>query len=119
MHTAVLAGGRTLQLASKINADAVAAANQYHAKNKSNSLRLDNTSFRVEGNQVIGRINSIVQTPFLNNGGIDTLLIKIPATAELATGEKAGSHIEVAMMLDTTGLMGDTKMTLRQYLMTF
>ena len=111
MDTAVLAGGRILQLAGKTNADAVAAANQYYAKNKSDGLKLDNTSFRVENNQVIGTTNATVQTPFLNTVGIDSLPVKITAKAELAAGGNAGSHIEVAMMLDRTGSMGGSKMT--------
>ena len=111
MDTAVLAGGRILQLAGKTDADAVAAASQYYARNKSNSLKLDNTTFKVEGNQVVATTNSTVDTPFLNVVGIDSLPIKLTSKAELAAGGNAGSHIEVAMMLDTTGSMSGSKMT--------
>lgn len=64
MDTAVLAGGRILQLPGKNNADAVAAANQYYARNKSNSLKTDNTTFSVDGNQVVGSTNSSVERLF-------------------------------------------------------
>ena len=111
MDTAVLAGGRILQLSGKSDADAVAAANQYYSQNKSSSLNVDGTTFSVVGNKVIGTTNSTVKTPFLNAVGIASLPVKLTATAELAAGGNAGSHIEVAMMLDTTGSMSGSKMT--------
>ena len=49
-------------------------------------------------------------TPFLNIVGIDSLPVNLSSKALLAAGSNAGSHIEVSMMLDTTGSMSGSKM---------
>ena len=60
MDAAVLAGGRILQLPGKTSADAVAAADKYYAKNRSSSLDVDNTVFKVQNNEIIGTSSSTV-----------------------------------------------------------
>ncbi len=110
MDASVLAGGRILQLPGKTTTDAVAAASQYYSKNKADTLSLDNTTFSVNGNEITGTTNSTVDTPFLNVIGIGNLPVKLTAKAILAADGNAGSHVEVSLMLDTTGSMGGSKM---------
>lgn len=111
MDAAVLAGGRVLQLANASDAQAQAAAEKYYAENKADTLSIDNTSFTVNATEIVGVSASRVSTPFLNIVGIDSLPVNLTSKALLAAGSNAGSHIEVSMMLDTTGSMGGTKMT--------
>ncbi len=111
MDAAVLAGGRVLQLPGKTEADAVSAAQKYYAENKSNALYVDNTTFSVQNNEVVGTSTSSVKTPFLGAAGIKTLPVNVTSKAILAAGGNAGSHVEIAIMLDTTGSMGGQKMT--------
>ena len=110
MDASVLAAGRILQLPGKSDSDAVAAATKYYSKNKANNLAVDNTSFSVSGNEITGTTNSTVDTPFLNVIGIGNLPVKLTAKAVLAADANAGSHVEVSLMLDTTGSMGGSKM---------
>ena len=110
IDASILAGGRILQLASKTDADAVAAATLYYSKNKTDTLASDNTSFSVNNNEITSTTTSTVETPFLKAIGIDSLPVNVTAKAVLAAGSNAGSHIEVSMMLDTTGSMWGSKM---------
>ncbi len=111
MDASVLAAGRILQLPGNTDNDAVNAANQYYSKNKADTLAVDNTTFSVSGNEITGTTNSTVETPFLNVIGIGTLPVKLTAKAVLAADANAGSHVEVSLMLDTTGSMSGSKMT--------
>ena len=110
IDASILAGGRILQLAGKTDADAVAAATLYYSKNKTDTLASDNTSFSVNNNEITSTTTSTVETPFLKAIGIDSLPVNVTAKAVLAAGSNAGSHIEVSMMLDTTGSMWGSKM---------
>lgn len=115
MDAAVLAGGRILQLPGKTSADAIAAADKYYARNRSSSLDVDNTVFKVNNNEIIGTSSSTVKTPFLKFVGQGSLPVNLTAKAILAAGggggsNNTGTHVEVAMMLDTTGSMGGNKM---------
>ena len=110
MDSAVLAGGRVLQLAGMTNADAIAAAQKYYSKNKSSMLDVDSTKFEVTGSEIVGTTTSSVKSSFLNLMGIKTLPVNISTKAVLAAGGNGGSHIEISMMLDTTGSMGGSKM---------
>ncbi|MGI9424998.1 MAG: pilus assembly protein TadG-related protein, partial [Hyphomicrobiaceae bacterium] len=110
MDAAVLAGGRVLQLAGATDAEAQAAAEKYYAQNKSDGLSIDGTVFSINSSEVIATSASTVSTPFLSVIGIDSLAVNLTSKAVLAAGSNAGSHIEVAMMLDTTGSMSGSKM---------
>ncbi len=112
MDAAVLAAGRVLQLSGKTSADAIAAAKKYYAQNKSKHLYSDKTTFTVANNEIVAVSDSAVKTPFLKIAGIDTLPVKVRSKALLAAGGgSTGTHIEIAMMLDTTGSMSGNKMT--------
>ena len=110
MDAAVLAGGRVLQLANASDAQAQAAAELFYAQNKADGLSIDNTSFTVNATEIVGVSTSHVATPFLKILGINTLPVNLTSKAELAAGSNAGSHVEVSMMLDTTGSMSGSKM---------
>lgn len=110
IDSAVLAGGRVLQLAGMGDAEAKAAADKYYSRNKSGALDIDNTVFSVNNTEITGVTTSFVKTPFLSLMGIDTLPVTITAKAIVAAGGSGGSHVEVAMMLDTTGSMSGDKM---------
>ena len=111
MDAAVLAGGRVLQLAGKTNADAVAAAQEYYNLNNPGVLSNDSTSFSIANNEITGTSASSVETVFLKVVGIDSLAVNLTSKAVLAAGGNSGAHVEIAMMLDTTGSMGGSKMT--------
>ena len=51
-----------------------------------------------------------MSTPFLNVVGVSDLPVKLTAKAVLAVNANAGTHVEVSLMLDTTGSMGGSKM---------
>ena len=110
IDAAVLAGGRVLQLAGMGATEAKAAADKYYSRNKSSALDVDNTVFSVNNTEISGVTTSSVKTPFLSLMGINTLPVNITAKAIVAAGGSGGSHVEVAMMLDTTGSMGGSKM---------
>ena len=110
IDASILAGGRVLQLSGKTNADAVTAASLYYSKNKTDTLTTDNTSFSVNNNEITGTSTSTIETPFLKVIGINSLPVNVTAKAVLSAGSNSGSHIEVSMMLDTTGSMWGTKM---------
>ncbi len=108
IDAAALAGGRVLQLSDKTEADALAAAKSYYAQNRSAELSVDDTSFTVKNNEIVATSNSAVKTPFLKIAGIDSLPVKVGSRAVIMAG--GGNHLEIALMLDTTGSMGGDKM---------
>lgn len=113
MDAAVLAAGRVLQLPGNTHADAVAVAQKYYDKNKSTSLTPDNVGFSIDsqGMTIIGTsAASTVRTPLLALLGIPGLPVNITTKAVLAASGNEGTHIELAMMLDTTGSMAGQKM---------
>ena len=109
MDTAVLAGGRVLQLPGTSTTDAENAATKYYNENKSDALYTDNTTFSVTDTEIVATTASTVKTPFLNIMGIPTLPVNVVAKAVLSVGGNSGSDVEVSMMLDTTGSMGGSK----------
>jgi len=115
MDVAVLAGGRAL-LVGKSSEEAIDIAETYYAKNKSSLLSLDNVSFSIQNqNEVVAVSDSAVDTAFLGVAGIDELRIRATASARVEVGANAGSHVEIALMLDTTGSMaGDKMVALKQ-----
>ncbi len=110
IDAAILAAGRVLQLPGKTSSDAVAAAQKYYQQNKSSALYVDNTTFTAQNNEIVGTSASSVKTPFLGAAGVKSLPVNISSKAILAAGGNAGSHVELAMMLDTTGSMAGQKM---------
>ncbi|HUS98258.1 MAG TPA: TadE/TadG family type IV pilus assembly protein, partial [Hyphomicrobiaceae bacterium] len=110
IDTAVLAAGRVLQLSNASESQAIAVAQQYYNKNKSNLLNTANVTFSVEnGNTVVGSSTSSVNTPFLSLVGVAALPVNTRAKAELAASGNAGTHIEISLMLDATGSMSGSK----------
>jgi len=112
MDAAVLAGGRMLLL-GKTEAEAVQAAQDFYAENKSNDLHLDAVTFTVEGTgtKVVAVSNSSVKTAFLQIAGIPELRIRETTHALVEVGANGGQDVEIALMLDTTGSMRGNKMT--------
>ena len=114
MDAAVLAAGRILQLPGSTNADALAVAEKYYAQNKSKNLSTDKVKFTISafGTEMVGNAaGSLVKTPFLGLLGIKGLPINSISKAVLAANSNSGSHVELSMMLDTTGSMSGQKMT--------
>ncbi len=110
MDTAVLAGGRAL-LVGQSSAAAIDVAEKYYAKNKSQVLSVDNVVFTVENmNEIVAVADSAVATSLLGVAGIQQLHIRGEARAKVEVGANAGSHVEISMMLDTTGSMAGSKM---------
>jgi Flp pilus assembly protein TadG len=106
MDAAVLAAGRVLQLDGSNEAQAVAVARQYYERNKSNLLANDDISFSVKDGEIVLSISrSSVKTPFLGIIGLPSLPVNNVSRAILAAGGNAGSHVEIALMLDITGSM--------------
>lgn len=109
MDAAVLAGGRLLQL-GKSDAEVIAAAQAYYNQNKSQLLSTELVTFTVENNRTEVRAvsNSSVQTPLLGVAGIAELKVAGIARSVISAGANSGSHVEISLMLDTTGSMGWT-----------
>jgi len=115
MDAAVLAGGRAL-LIGQSSASAIEIAEKYYNKNKSNVLSVDNVVFTVENaNEIVAVADSAVSTALLGVAGIQKLHIRGEARAKVEVGANAGSHVEISLMLDTTGSMaGDKMVSLKQ-----
>jgi len=106
MDAAVLAAGRVLQIENGDEAKALSAASKYYNENKSRFLTHDSVAFSVEDGEITVSISdSRVRTPFLGVVGVPELKVQNVAKAIIAAGGNAGSHVEIAMMLDVTGSM--------------
>jgi Flp pilus assembly protein TadG len=111
MDSAVLAGGRAL-LVGQSSVAAIEVAEEYYSKNKSSVLSVDNVVFTIENtNEIVAVANSAVLTSILSVAGIDQLHIRGEARAKVEVGANAGSHVEISLMLDTTGSMSGSKIT--------
>lgn len=124
IDSAILAGGRTLQTrtanqtTAQAEAAAVAMAKRYYDQAVLTRVSIiansDNVTFQVvdngKGLTAIG--NAQISTPFMGFAGIKTLplLNTKGADAQKAVLEQGG-NIEVAVMLDTSGSMGETTAT--------
>lgn len=113
---AVLAGARTLQTNGGNQAAALAVANTYYkqAVNSRITVTTDTIGFVVADNGTAVKTtgNVIIKTPFMGLGGTSTLqLLKSNgddyAKAVLAVGANAETNLEISMMLDISGSMGE------------
>jgi Flp pilus assembly protein TadG len=121
IDSAVLAAGRTLQTNSGNQTEAIAMAQRYYAEAIKGRLALksDTVSFSVvdNGTAVQATGNAEIRTPFMGLAGIRDLPLLKNTGAEhsksiLAVGGNAELNIEISMMLDTSGSMGEgSKMT--------
>lgn len=112
LDSAVLAGGRAVQILGTTNTTAaIAAAESYFNQMRPAALASAVTTFTsIESNTVIrGETRVNVGTPFLSMFGIETLPVHVVAEAVLAAGANAETNIEVSMMLDATGSMSGQK----------
>jgi Flp pilus assembly protein TadG len=123
IDAAVLAAGRALQMNSSDQAGAIAIAKQYYAANTKSRVKMasDTVTFTVtdNGTSVTASGNATLTTPFLHfldwpQGGTKfsqmSLLNEAGADqskAVLAVGGNAELNLEISMMLDTSGSMGD------------
>lgn len=107
LDAAVLGGGRALQL-GQTDDNAIAVAQQYYDQNKSARLTSDNVTISVEHNstEVVATTVGKLKTAFLGVIGIPELEFTVNARALLSAGANSGSHVEISLMLDTTGSMG-------------
>lgn len=113
MDAAVLAAGRVMQLHGKTAEEALEVARTYYEQNKSTMLSSDSVEFELtdDGTSIRATSDSRVITPFLNVVGLGDLKVEMHSKANLAANGNAGTDVELAMMLDTTGSMGwGTKM---------
>ncbi|MFY0614256.1 MAG: VWA domain-containing protein [Hyphomicrobiaceae bacterium] len=106
LDSAVLGAGRALQLGES-DEQAITVANQYYEQNKSNRLTVDNVTITVENNrtEVVATSDAKLKTSFLGLVGIPELEFTAQARALLSAGANSGSHVEISLMLDTTGSM--------------
>ena len=112
MDTAVLAAGRVLQINGATEAQAISTAEEYYNKNKSPLLTHDDVTFSVtNGSEITATSRSKIGTPFLSILGIQELRVHNISKAVLAAGGNSGTHIEISLMLDTTGSMRGSKMS--------
>lgn len=107
LDAAVLGGGRALQLGEN-DESAISVAYEYYNQNKSARLTSDNLTINVENNstEVVATTIAKVKTAFLGVIGIHELEFTVNARALLSAGANSGSHVEISLMLDTTGSMG-------------
>jgi Flp pilus assembly protein TadG len=118
VDAAVLAGGRALQVNSKDQAAAIAAAQKYYIQNVTSRLPVtdDTVSFAVapDGMGVVASGSAYIKTPFLQFAAIDKLaLISRSQTqfskSEIQVGGNGGQNVEISLILDVTGSMAGSK----------
>lgn len=116
IDAAVLAGGRALQTNGGNMSAAIAVAQKYYDQNIKGRLPVndDTVVFSVtqNGTAVTATGTANIATPFMSLAGIKTLPILNSAgteqpTAVLAVGGNAELNLEITMMLDTSGSMGE------------
>ena len=117
IDAAVLAGGRALQTNGGNAAQAVAVAQKYYSENIKGRLTVQNDTVNfaiTDGGTVVAASGSAtIKTPFMGLAGVKTLpLLNLSGSdapkAVLAIGGNAETSIEISMMLDTSGSMGDS-----------
>jgi Flp pilus assembly protein TadG len=120
MDAAVLAAGRALQTGgsdSQAKREAVAAlALKYYQENIKGRLKVesDTVSFEVQsgGTVVAAKGEAYIKTPFMGLAGVKKLPLLNTTGSEsskavLAVGGNAETSIEISMVLDTSGSMGE------------
>ncbi len=115
MDSAVLAGGRALQVGESKKA-AEATAEIYYTENIQGRLPLESDDIKFvaanDGLSVSAVGNAYIQTPFLSLAKIDNLALLNTdgvdsSRAEVGVGKNAGINLEISLMLDVTGSMSD------------
>lgn len=112
LDSAVLAGGRALQVSGSDDTSiAILAAQQYFEKMRPAGLTGSDPVFTVVENGTVLRAQSnlSLNTPFLSLIGIDSLPANIMTEAAISAGANAGTNLEISLMLDTTGSMSGQK----------
>lgn len=112
LDSAVLAGGRALQVSGSEDFNvAILAAQQYFEKMRPTDLIGNDPVFSVIENGTVLRAqaNLSMRTPFLSMLGIDSLPANIMTEAAIAAGGNAGTNLEISLMLDMTGSMAGQK----------
>ncbi len=111
VDAAVLAAGRVLQTSGGDATAALAAAQSYYDKLKSQTTSGDQVSFSLaeDGSAVEASTSGVISTPFLSTLGIENLPVKTSARAVRAVGGNAETSIEIGLMLDITGSMKGSK----------
>jgi Flp pilus assembly protein TadG len=116
MDSAVLAAGRALQTNGGSQSDAIAVAQAYYKQAVQSRLSVvsDNVQFKIgsDNASIVATGSARIVTPFLNLAAIPSLpVINLNGaenpTAVLAVGANAKTSFEIAMMLDTSGSMGE------------
>ena len=110
LDSAVLAGGRAMQVSGS-STEAIAAAQAYYDRMKPTNTEGGTAIFEViESNTVLrGKVDTQVRTLFLPVLGNMHQVIKVAAEAVIAAGGNSETNVEVSMMLDVTGSMGGQK----------
>ncbi|MGE0626769.1 MAG: pilus assembly protein TadG-related protein [Hyphomicrobiaceae bacterium] len=111
LDSAVLAGGRTLQI-NATNPDlALTTAQTYFDRMKPSDLTGNAATFALAENSTVvrGVVNGGVNTPLLGILGFSQLPVQVAAEAVVAAGGNSESSIEVSVMLDVTGSMAGQK----------
>ncbi len=112
MDSASLAGGRKLQVTPVDGAtEAISVATQYFNQMKPTDLSGGTPIFTVveSGTVVRGHIDFAIPTPFLAMFGYGSLGSRVVSETVAAIGGNAGTSLEIALMLDTTGSMEGQK----------
>lgn len=112
LDTAVLAAGRTLQLTGSID-QAVNVAQKHFNTVVSNSnfnANLDVTTIDATSGTLDFTATGSVDATFTSIMGFDKINVSVNNAAELAQGGEGENHVEISLMLDTTGSMSGSKM---------
>lgn len=112
MDSAVLAGGRALQISpTNDSAVAISAAQAYYNQMKPSGVTGAAPNFEViEDSTVLkGVVSFAVATPFLKLVGLPQIQQTLMTEAALASGGNTNTSLEVSLMLDTTGSMDGQK----------
>jgi hypothetical protein len=117
LDSAVLAGGRSLQISNDWNA-AVAMAEQFYRENTKERIELESDEIQfavVEGGMAFTASgDAYIKTPFLSLMGIERLPVLALTGAEhskaqIAVGGNAKQSVEIGLMLDVSGSMSGQK----------
>ena len=116
VDSAVLAAARALQTNGGDQAKALAVAQKFYTEGVKGRLKskTDNITFKMaeNGTAVTGQGSATISTPFMGILGVKELpLLKVSGAefgmAKLAVGGNAETNIEISLMLDVSGSMGE------------